>query len=43
VTLYVTPVIYTYLDGLQRRFRLRRPALRRALSPGAPPAKPDIA
>ena len=43
VTLYVTPVIYTYLDGLQRRLRLRRPALQRATAPGASPAKPDIA
>ena len=43
VTLYVTPVIYTYLDGLQRRLRLRRTAPRRAPGPGAAPAKPDIA
>jgi HAE1 family hydrophobic/amphiphilic exporter-1 len=43
VTLYVTPVIYTYLDALQRRLRLRRPAARRAPATGAAPAKPDIA
>jgi HAE1 family hydrophobic/amphiphilic exporter-1 len=27
VTLYVTPVIYTYLDAFQRRLSRRRPAL----------------
>jgi HAE1 family hydrophobic/amphiphilic exporter-1 len=43
VTLYVTPVIYTYLDGLQRRLRLRRTARGHAAAPGATPAKPDIA
>jgi HAE1 family hydrophobic/amphiphilic exporter-1 len=33
VTLYVTPVIYTYLDSLQRRLSRRRPV---AASPTAP-------
>jgi HAE1 family hydrophobic/amphiphilic exporter-1 len=26
VTLYVTPVVYTYMDGLKQRIQRRRPA-----------------
>ncbi len=33
ITLYVTPVIYTYLDGLTKRFARRAPALEIAPTP----------
>ena len=36
ITLYVTPVVYTYLDGFQRRMRRARPAA------AAGPEKPAI-
>ncbi len=42
VTLYVTPVIYTYLDGFQDWLRSRGPARHRFAEGGAP-AKPDPA
>ena len=38
VTLYVTPVIYTYLDGLAKRFSRRRPATLPAHGAAAPSA-----
>jgi HAE1 family hydrophobic/amphiphilic exporter-1 len=33
ITLYITPVIYTYLDALQQRFGRRKQAKERELAP----------
>ena len=43
VTLYVTPVIYTYLDAFQRWLRARRTARGHARVEGGAPVKPDVA
>jgi HAE1 family hydrophobic/amphiphilic exporter-1 len=40
ITLYITPVIYTYLDALQSRFGRRK--ARRAPEPAAEPKRAPV-